>query len=71
MKKIIKAKKGIGIIKHLSRFLPLKALDQMYKTLVRTHLDYCDVIYHRPPLNSPSTSGIALSSLMEKVERTQ
>ena len=31
--KIIKAKKNIGIIKHLSRFLPLKTLDQMYKTL--------------------------------------
>ena len=41
----------------------------MYKTLVS--LDYCDIIYHIPPLNSPSTSGITLSSLMEKVERTQ
>ena len=46
--KIIKAKKHIGIIKHLSRFLPLKTLDQMYKALVRPHLDYCDVIYHIP-----------------------
>ena len=27
--KIIKAKKHIGIIKHLSNFLPLKTLDQM------------------------------------------
>ena len=59
------------IIKHLSRFLPLKALDQMYKTLVRPHLDSCDIIYHIPPLNSPSTSGITLSLLVEKVERTQ
>ena len=56
--KIIEAKKGIGIIKHLSRFLPLKDLDQMYKTLVRPHLDYCDIIYHIPPLNSPSTSVV-------------
>ena len=68
---IIKVKKGIGIIKHLPRFLPLQVLDQMYKTLVRPHLDYCDIIYHIPPLNSPSTSGTTLSSLMEKVERTQ
>jgi len=50
--KIIKAKKGIGIIKYLSKFLPLKTLDQMYKALVRSHLDYCDIIYHIPALNS-------------------
>ena len=42
--KIMKAKQNVGIIKHLSRFLPLKTLDQMYKTLVRSHLDYCDII---------------------------
>ena len=35
--KIIKAKKGIGIIKYLSTFLPLKTLDQMYKALVCSH----------------------------------
>ena len=42
IEKIIKAKKSVGIIKHLSRFLPLKTLDQMYKALVRSHLDYCE-----------------------------
>ena len=47
--KLKKAKKNIGIIKHLSRYLPLKALDQMYKAFVRPHLDYCDIIYHEPP----------------------
>ena len=46
--KIIKARKHIGIIKHLSRFLPLKTLNQMYKVFVRSHLDYCDIIYHQP-----------------------
>ena len=35
IEKIKRAKKHIGIIKHLSRFLPLKTLDQMYKTIVR------------------------------------
>ena len=40
MKKIIKANKGIGIIKYLSKFLPIKTVDQMYKSLVRSHLDY-------------------------------
>ena len=46
--KISKAKKNVGILKHLSKFLPLKTLDHMYKALVRPHLDYCDVIYHLP-----------------------
>ena len=46
--KMSKAKKMIGIIKHLSKYLPLKSLDQMYKVLVRSHLDYCDIIYHQP-----------------------
>ena len=43
--KIIKAKKGIGIIIYLSKFLPLKALHQMYKTPVRPRLYYCHMIY--------------------------
>ena len=52
--KMIKAKKNIGLIKHVSRYLPLKTLDQMYKALVRPHLDYCDIIFHEPSkLNQP------------------
>ena len=50
--KIIKAKKGIGIIKYLSKFLPLQTPDQMFKSLVRSHLDYCDIISHIPALYS-------------------
>ena len=69
--KIIKAKKGIGIIKYLSKFLPFKTLDQIYKTLVRSHLDYCDTIYHIPAFNSQINLGVTLDSLMEKVERAQ
>ena len=42
--KIIKAKKNLGIIKHLSIIFPRKTLDQMYKALVRSHFDYCDTI---------------------------
>ena len=56
--KVIKAKKRIGIIKYLSKFLHIKTLDQMYKALIRSHLDYCVTIYH-------------IKSLMEKGERTQ
>ena len=67
----MKAKKGIGIIKYLSKFLPIKILDQMYKALVRSHLNYCDIIYHIPASNSQINLGVTLNSLMEKVERTQ
>ena len=69
--KIIKAKKNIGILKHLSKFLPLRTLDQMYKALVRSHLDYCDVIYHVPSITHPPPLGRTLSSQMMKVERIQ
>ena len=59
------------MIKYLSSFLPLKTLDQMYKALVRSHLDYCDIIYHMPALNNQINLGVTLTSLMETVERTQ
>ena len=69
--KIIKAKRGIGIIKYLSKYLPHKTVDQMYKALVRSNLDYCDIIYHIPASNSQINLGTTLSSLMEKVEKIQ
>ena len=52
--KIKKAKTIIGIIKHLSKFLPLKTLDQMFKALVHSHFDYCDLSYST--VNQPTTS---------------
>ena len=69
--KIIKAKKIVGILKHLSKFLPLRTLDQMYKALVRSHFDYCDIIYHSPSPQNQAPLGMTLNSLMEKVERIQ
>ena len=69
--KIINAKQNVGILKHLSKFLPLKILDKMYKALVRPHLDYCDIIYHKPPHLNQSPLGLSLNSQMEKVERIQ
>ena len=47
---------------------PLKLL---IKCLVRSHLDYCDTIYHIQASNSQINLGVTLNSLMEKVERTQ
>ena len=57
-----KAQKNLGINKHLSMFLPRKTLDQMYKVLVRSHLDYCDMIYHIPSVHTQF--GVTLTDLI-------
>ena len=57
---IIKARRGIGIIRFLLKYVHCDVLDQMYKLYMRPHLDYGDVIYHNQN-----------SSLMSKLESTQ
>ena len=43
-----KANKGIGAIKKLNNTLPRKTLLTLYKSFVRPHLDYGEIIYdHR------------------------
>ena len=71
IEKVKKAKKNIGIIKHLNKFLPFKTLIHMYKALVRSHLDYCDIIYHIPPTQHAPPLGTSLHDHMEMVEKTQ
>ena len=44
---ILKAKRGIGMIKLLSDYVSRNVLDQIYKLYIRHHLDYGGVIYHR------------------------
>ena len=67
--KMVKAEKNIGIIKYLNRFLLFKTLNQIYKALVRSHLDNSDIIYHIPPIVHHPPLGTSLNYLMEKVER--
>ena len=43
----------------------------MYKALVRSHLDYCDIIYHIPSHQSQPPLGVTLNLQMKKVERIQ
>ena len=45
--KIISARRGIGVIRFLSKYVMRDVLDQMYKLYVRPHLDYGDIIYHK------------------------
>ena len=68
---MVKANKNIGIIKHLNRFLLFKTQNQMYKALVRPHLDYCDIIYHIPPIVHHPPLGTSLNNLMGKIENIQ
>ena len=44
---ILKARRGIGLLKFLSKCVSREVLDQIYKLYVRPHLDYGDVIYHK------------------------
>ena len=46
-KAIVKARRGIGIIRFLSKYVARDVLDQIYKLYVRPHLDYGDIIYHK------------------------
>ena len=43
-----KFNEGIGIIKKLQNRLPRQALLKIYKSFVRPHLDYGDIIYDQP-----------------------
>ena len=69
--KIKIARKGIGVIKHLAPYLPLESRDQIYKMHVRPHLDYCDIIYHKPVISNDSDSSLTLNYQMNAIERTQ
>ena len=57
---IIKARRGIGIIRFLSKYVHLDVLDQMYKLYLGPHSEYGDVVYHNQN-----------SSLMSELESTQ
>ena len=68
--KIAKARKGIGLIKHLQSYLPTSALDQIYKMCVRSHLDYCDFIFHIPALNNENNVDEIEDEFVESEDET-
>ena len=45
---IAKANKGIGIIRKLAHVLPSKSFLTIYKSFLRLHIDYGDIIYDQP-----------------------
>ena len=43
---------GIGIIKTLYKSPPRDAILTIYKSFIRPHLDYCDIVYDHPENDS-------------------
>ena len=46
--KMSKAYKGIAVLRKLQNIIPRNSLLTIYKSFIRPHLDYCDIIYHQP-----------------------
>ena len=59
--KINKTLKGVGLLRKLSMLLPWQCLLTIYKSFIRLHLDYGNVIYDQP-LNE------SLSKRLESVQ---
>ena len=68
---ICKARRGIGLLKYLSRYLPRHALNELYKLHVGPFLDYGDVIYHIPFKVCEFSQNTIVPRLMEKLESVQ
>ena len=68
---ISKSRRGIGLIKYLSNYLPQHTLNDLYKLYVRPRLDYGDVIYHIPATKCKYVERFKLNHLMEKLEYVQ
>ena len=45
--KLAKARQGLGVMMHLKKWVSHQVLETIYKSKVRPHLDYCDMVYHR------------------------
>ena len=59
--KVAKANKGIGLIRKLAHVLPEQSLLTIYKSFIRPHLDYGDIIYDQP-------NNESFCNLIEKVQ---
>ena len=56
--KMIMARKNSNICQNC-----LKTLDEMYKAIVRAHLDYSDIIFPAPPILNQPTLGLPFNIL--------
>ena len=58
--KINKCYKIIGLIKRLSNKLPRDTILRIYKSFVRSHLDFSDIVYDKP-------NDVSFASRLERV----
>ena len=72
--KINKARRLLGALKRSSQYLPVSALDRVYKSFIRPQLEYGDVIYHRTPSSKNDLLPLEVKNLpkiMNKLESIQ
>ena len=77
--KISKAEKGISVIKKLYNILQRNALLTIYKSFVRPHLDYGDIVYDQPTNQSFSNkieavqynAALAITNAIKGTSRTK
>ena len=65
------ARKGIGLLKQVRSYLPVKSLDLIFKMHIRPHLDYCDFIFHIPALSNKFNNDTNLNYQMRALESIQ
>ena len=61
VEKISKTHKGISVIKKFYNILPRNTLLTIYKSFVRPHLDYGDIVYDQPNNQSFSNKVVVLA----------
>ena len=77
--KISEAQKGISVIKKLYNILPRNVLLTIYKSFVRPHLDYGDIIYDQPNNQNYSSeieavrynAALAITNAIKGTSRTE
>ena len=68
---ISKTRKGICLLRYLSKYLPRNTLNELSKLYVRPQMDCGNVIYNIPAKVCEFSGNTILSNLMEKLEFVQ
>ena len=68
---INEGRRGTGMLRFLSNYLPRQTLNELYMLSIRPHLDYGDVIYHIPQKGCDFSHEVILHRLMERLESVQ
>ena len=60
------ARRGLRNILRHRKYLPRTTLELIFKTIIRPHLEYGDIIFHRPPKTTAFSFDTQLKPLMQK-----